>query len=205
MPLIRKPAAPQQVAVSLDVLQALSSGNPDERWSAARAAVDIPGGIDALAAALQNETDPRVREAILTSLSRADSAQSIQVILPLLRSDDASTRAGAVDALQSMTSAVRQCLPALLRDDDRDVRILSCELARSLPSEEATQLLCALLVEDTDANVCAAAIEVLTEVGNATALPVLAQCAGRFTDTPFLAFAIKIATDSILSQPARHD
>ena len=43
-------------------------------------------------------------------------------------------------------------------------------------------LLCALLSSETEANVCAAAIDVLAEVGGPEALPVLAACAERFRD-----------------------
>ena len=46
-------------------------------------------------------------------------------ILALLRSDDASLRNGAVEALQAMPEAVRPLLPGLLADGDADVRILA--------------------------------------------------------------------------------
>jgi HEAT repeat protein len=167
---------------------------------AARAAGQVAGGVVALAAALPRETDPRVREAMFTSLIRIGSTQSVNAILPLLRSDDASLRTGALDALRAMPGAVREHLPRLLSDPDTDVRILSCELARGLSNEDATRLLCELLTREIELNVCAAAIEVLTEVGGPQALPALARCQARLADTPFLVFAIKTATDRILSQ-----
>ena len=39
-------------------------------------------------------------------------------------------------------------------------------------------------------NVCAAAIDVLAEVGTRDAVPALKACAERFSDTPFLPFAV---------------
>ena len=87
-------------------------------------------------------------------------------MLPYLRSDDASLRTGALDALRAMPAAARAAhLPGLLADPDADVRLLSCELVRDLPEAEANRLLADLLERETEANVCAAAIEVLAEIG----------------------------------------
>jgi HEAT repeat protein len=91
----------------------------------------------------------------------------------------------------------------LLHDADADVRILSCELLRAVPGEQATQLLCELLATESSENVCAAAVDVLTEAGDATAVPALAACAARFSGSPFLAFAIHTAITRIQLQPAR--
>ena len=86
------------------------------------------------------------------------------------------------------------------------MRLLACELVRTLPSEDASGLLCALIDAELEPNVCASAIEVLAEVGGPEALPALARCAARFRTTPFLLFSIRITTDRIRSQsPARRD
>jgi hypothetical protein len=202
MPLIRKPVTDKPVAgpIAVDVLRGLASVDAEERWAAARAAPDVPGGTEALITALGSESDARVREAMFTSLARINSSKSIEAILALLRSDDASLRTGALDTLRAMGGAVRVHLTRLLADADSDVRVLSCEIARTLPGPEATRILCDLLASENNVNVCGAAIDVLAEVGEAEALPVLAQCATRFRDTPFLSFAIEIATDRILAQ-----
>ena len=56
-------------------------------WSvAARAAPGLPNGVDALARALAREANPRVREAIFTSLACIGSVESIEAVLPLLGS-----------------------------------------------------------------------------------------------------------------------
>ena len=202
MPLVRrsKDSASTSTPELPGTLNALASGDPEERWAAARAAADVAGGTDALATALRTENDARVREAMLTSLARIGTLESARQLLPLLRGDDAQLRTGALDALRMMTAAVREMLPQLLQDNDEDVRILSCELARTLPGDEATSLLCALLAGEQQVNVCAAAIEVLAEVGSPAALPVLADCGRRFQHASFLGFAIKIATDRINTQ-----
>lgn len=204
MPLIRKPGptanSPAEQRPAIDVLKALGSSRKEERWAAARAAANVPGHTSALAAALRVEADHGVREAMFTSLARIGSSESIDVLCDLVRSDDASLRAGALDALRPIVEAIRTRLPSLLSDDDTDVRLLSCELVRSLPSDEATQILADVLARETDANVCAAAIDVLAEAGRPEALRALAACEARFKDSPFLAFAIEIARERIHSQ-----
>jgi hypothetical protein len=54
-------------------------------------------------------------------------------------------------------------------------------------------LLCDLIEHEPHPNVCAAAIEVLAEVGTPQAIPVLEKCSARFAATPFLPFAISMA------------
>jgi HEAT repeat protein len=205
MPLIRKPVIdkPAHGPTTVDVLRGLASADAEERWAAARAAPEVAGGAAALTTALRSESNARVREAMLTSLARINSPESVDAILALLRSDDASLRTGALDTLRAMGATVREHLLTLLADADSDVRVLSCEIARGLPGPEATRMLCDLLAREHEVNVCGAALDVLAEVGEAEALPVLAQCATRFRDTPFLTFAIQIATDRILAQSTR--
>ncbi|CAN5746415.1 hypothetical protein BH11PSE3_BH11PSE3_43080 [soil metagenome] len=198
MPLVRKPSTPAPPAPAAS----LTGGTPDERWAAARLAAGKPDGVVVLAAALSHEQDPRVREAIFTGLSRIATPHSAAAVLPYLRSDDANLRTAAIDALQSMPAAAAPHLPCLLSDPDADVRLLSCELVRGLPDSEANHLLCELLEVEVEKNVCAAAIEVLAEIGRPEALPSLARCASRFDGDSFMVFSIKVATDRIL-EPSR--
>lgn len=202
MPLIRRgtPEAPANVKDDRDSFALLTGGTADDRWGAARAAATLPGGIEALGAALRSETDARVRTAILTSLTRIATPASVDAVLPCLRADDADTRTGALDALRAMPRAVLPRLPDLLSDSDTDVRILSCEIARCLAPAEATPLLCDLLDRETDANVCAAAIDVLAEIGQAGAEPALRRCTNRFPQQPFIGFAVKVALQRVSVQ-----
>ena len=203
MPLIRKePAAPAQPneADLQQATAALRSGTAQERWDAARSLRAQPAAAGVLGEALASEGDWRVREAIFTSLARLATPDSAEAVVPYLRSDDAAMRTAALDALRDMPAAVRPLLPALLADPDPDIRLLCCELVRELPAADATVLLCAVLERDTEANVCAAAIEVLAEIGLPAALPALEKCGARFSDQSFLIFAVKIAADRIASQ-----
>ena len=200
MPLIRRdPPSSPTPTVPDDHRRLLAHGAPDQRWAAARGMTD-PADAPLLAAALASETDARVREALLTALSRSGAPESLDAIMPLLRSDDASARTGALDALRAMPGIVAARLPGLLEDNDADIRLLACELARGIPAARATSLLADLLARDPHLNVCAAAVEVLAEVGTPEVLPALEACAARFPAEPFLAFATRAAADRIRSQ-----
>lgn len=202
MPLIRRtPDAPKaEPAQRLDPTDGLRSPVAEERWEAARSFAGKPDAVAVLAKALTIETDPRVREAVFTSLAITGTAASVEAVLPYLRSDDASARTNAIDALRAMPVAMAARLPGLLADPDSDVRLLACDLARELPGAEATSLLSGLLERDREVNVCAAAVDVLAERGTLDALPALRQCAARFAGEAFLLFAIDIAMRRIGSE-----
>jgi HEAT repeat protein len=203
MPLVRKPS-PQAATVSppnmANLAVTLSEGSDDERWNAARAAAEAPDGLVMLSEAISRESNPRVREAIFTSLARIRTPQSAEAVLQYLRSDDSNLRTGALDALRAMPDAVAEYIPRLLKDDDVDVRLLACELARNQPAADAGRMLGEVLATERESNVCAAAIEVLAEAGGPELLPRLAECAARFPNDPFLAFAVKLAGERIGSQ-----
>ena len=129
--------------------------------------------VPALAAALGRETVPRVREAIMTALMRIGDDASVEALLPYLRSQDAGLRAAAIEALQALPEAIAPFMPPLFGDGDSDVRLLATELARNMPATDATRLLCELIEHEQHPNVCAAAIDVLAEVGTPDAIPAL--------------------------------
>jgi HEAT repeat protein len=171
----------------------LDDSDAESRWAAARALAGQADAVPELAAALRHETVPRVREAILTSLIRTGGSASAEAIVPCLRSEDAGLRAAAIEALQALPSAIAPLMAQLFSDPESDVRLLATELARNMKASDATRLLCDLIEHEPHPNVCAAAIEVLTEVGTPEALPALERCAVRFAATPFLPFAISMA------------
>ena len=205
MPLIRKtpPPGPPGPPAETDPFAGLRATSADARWTAARALDDRPGGVAALASALSGENDARVREVIFASLARAATGESAEAVLPSLRSDDAGRRTGALDALRAMPAAAAPLLPQLLADPDPDVRLLTCEVVRALPPAEASALLGALLDREPLVNVCAAAVDVLAEAGDASVLPVLGRCAERFPNETFLGFAIKVAAQRLQPRTPR--
>ena len=191
MPLIRGRRG--SVAPGATPPPVLDDPDPESRWAAARALAGQADAVPELAAALRHETVPRVREAILTSLMRIGGSASAEAIVPCLRSEDAGLRAAAIEALQALPSAIAPMMAQLFSDPETDVRLLATELARNMKASDATRLLCDLIEHEPRPNVCAAAIEVLAEVGTPEALPVLERCSVRFALTPFLPFAISMA------------
>ena len=204
MPLVRKtvPKPEEHQADAFDARSALTGGDKEQRWRAARALGEGPEDAAALGRALSDEADGRVREAIFNSLVRAGGAHGVGAVLPHLRSDDAGLRTGALDALKAMAgteAAAPPRLAELLDDRDTDIRLLACEVVRELPPAQASAMLCALLDREDDANVCGAAVEALAEIGGPEALAVLARCAARFAREPFLLFSIGAASSRIRS------
>jgi len=196
MPLIKN-TFHRPASSSPDPAAALTSVSPEERWAAARAAGDDPVNLGALAQVLARESDTRVREAIFTALARIATPESALAVLPYLRSDDANIRTCALDALRAMPEAVKAHLSQALADADADMRLLACDLIRNIRDEDAPRWLCEFLEIEHVANVCAAAVDVLAEIGDVQALPTLWRCAARFPNDPFLAFATKVAADRL--------
>ena len=206
MPLIRKTAttpAAEHAADPAKILASLASGNEEERWNAARAAPGIEGAARALCEAAWREPSARVRDALFTSITRIGTSESVELLLPLLRSDDAALRTGALDSMRAMKGVAWPYMPSLLRDPNSDVRLLACELARDQPGKESARVLCELLESEPEPNVSASAIEVLAEIGGPEAVPVLERCLQRFGGVSFLEFAIRTTIERIRTTAAK--
>lgn len=197
MPFVKRGAVPstadQLAQDSAAAIANLTNPQAETRWSAARSLGNYPQAIPALAVALGIERVSRVREAIITALISIGDEASVRALLPYLRSQDAGLRSATVEALQSLPNAISSFVDQLLKDSDSDVRLVATELVRNMPSGKATEALCRLLERERDPNVCAAAIELLAEVGTRDAVPALQSCAERFAGVPFLAFAASTA------------
>jgi HEAT repeat protein len=201
MPLVKGTAnTPVKIGRQADIsahLAALGSPDAESRWAAARALAGHEQAVPSLAAALAAEGVTRVREAVMTALVRTGSEASVKAMLPYLRSQDPGLRGAAIEALQSLPEATAPFMTTLFGDADSDVRLLATELARNMQAADATRLLCGLIEHEEHPNVCAAAIDVLTEVGTHDAIPALKSCGARFAATPFLPFAVSVAITRI--------
>jgi HEAT repeat protein len=120
-------------------------------------------------------------------------------LLPLLRSEDAELRNGAIEALASMPAAVGPRISALLHDADPDVRIFTVNLLGELRHERVGPWLMQVLEHEENVNVVAAALEVLAEVGQAENAPSIRQTMARFADEPFVQFAAEAALERMSS------
>lgn len=167
--------------------------------TSASAGPDRPKGADDLGLALERENDLRGREAILAALLAIADPSAAAALARHLRSEDAWLRNACIETLQAMPAAAASVLPGLLSDPDPDVRLLATEVVRTQPTEAANVSLAGLLDAETHPNVCAAAVEVLAEVGTADAAPALLNARTRFASEAFLPLAI----DTVLARLGR--
>lgn len=171
----------------------LREGSAEQRRWAAR---DLAGQADAMALLgerLLAEREVRVREALLTSLTATPCEATVAALLPLLRSEDAQLRNGAIEALSSMPQAVGPRIARLLEDADADVRIFTVNLLGDLRHPLVLGWLADVLRLESQVNVVAAAIEVLAEAGGPEQLPALQAARQRFEHDPFIGFAADLA------------
>lgn len=184
---------PRDQAGLLMQLKNNQAGN--RRW-AARDLAQYPATATTLGEALLCERDTSVRTALFTTLAGFATDDAVNALLPLLRSEDAGLRNGAIEALTEMPQAVAPRIQSLLRDSDPDVRIFTVNLLAELRHEHVATWLRQVLQNETAVNVVAAAIEVMTEVGDLQDVPVLRAVGERFDD-PFVGFAADMAIERI--------
>ncbi len=182
------------------LLAALKTGDAEQRRWAARDLAAHPPAAATLGAQLLAERDASVREALFTSLATHASDEAANALLPLLRSEDAGLRNGAIEALAAMPGVTGQRIAALLRDADPDVRIFTVNLLGDLRHAQVPRWLVEVLEHEPAVNVVCAAIEVLAEVGGAEHLVALDAAARRFAADPFVGFAASVAADRIRGQ-----
>jgi len=200
MPLVRTTAVAPPVAQRESrhlLLEQLAGSDSGQRRHAARALAHDPDAAPALAARLQAETEPNVRDALFASLVDIGGTPAARLIARLLQSVDAGLRGGAVEALKRLGDDAISVLDALLDDPDPDKRILAIEVTRAWPSRLAVARLRRVFENDRHVNVCAAAVDVATEVGTGELIEALSALSARFPSEPFLVFAIDVARSRI--------
>lgn len=173
----------------------LAGDDIDERRRAARALAADPAAAPVLAARLACEPDPRVRDALFGSLVDIGGTQAAELVAPFIRSEDAGLRSGAVEALKRLESHAVSVVDELMNDPDTDVRILVIEITRVWPAELAMPRLRRVFELEPHVNVCAAAVDVATEVGTEDLLVALDRLRTRFASEAFLNFAIDVACE----------
>lgn len=177
------------------LLAQLRDPDPQQRRWGARDLVEHPQAATVLAERLQQEADLGVREAIFTTLEKLAGPLTAAALLPLLRSEDAGLRNGAIEALAAMPEATAPQVDVLLADGDADVRLFAVNLLADLRHPQVPAWLEQVLREEQVPNVVAGAIEVLAEVGTSALLPALEGARRRFSEDPFIGFAADIARE----------
>ncbi|WP_010545324.1 HEAT repeat domain-containing protein [Sphingomonas elodea] len=197
MPL-RQPR-PAPAAGSSGPRDRLDAADPAERRRAAQALAGQPRAVPRLGARLAIETDRAVRAALLDALVAIGSDTALGAVTALLTAEEPGARAAAFEAIARIEDARAVTLLLPLLDDaaaDRRVHGLTALADRRDPLLVAR--LMRLLGEETDANVCAAAADLLGRQGDAAARPALLRLKARFRAEPFLQFA----TDAALARLA---
>jgi HEAT repeat protein len=169
------------------------------RRVAALASSGDPSAVAGMVAQLATEKEPGVREAIFASLVATGGTATAHLIAPLMRSNDASLRGAVTEALKQMAEDAAPALDILLADADPDVRLLAIEVTRAWPVALAVPRLKQVFMKDPHVNVCCAAVDVATEVGNGELVVAMVWLRARFPDEPFLGFAVDIACSRIHS------
>ena len=175
------------------LLEQLRDPRPVARRRAAREIAGNEAAVDAICDALEAETDTACRHAMLTALLVTGGGQAKARLLELLRSEDAGLRNGAIEVLQAMPGLAGEYMDDLLADPDSDVRIFAVNILESLCHDRVPEWLRHVLERDDHVNVCAAAVDVLTEVGGPECLPSLVALPQRFPEEPFVEFAVRTA------------
>ena len=171
----------------------LASDDSSIRRRAAQALSRMPDAVARICAHLANERSLSVRSIILTGLIVHKSPAVVLGLLPLLGSEDANLRNGAIEALQQMPDEVAPHMEAMLADPNSDVRIFAVDVLSALPHPMVPEWLRRVVTLDPHVNVCAAALDALAEAGQPEVIPALEELADRFPDVAFIQFAVDAA------------
>ncbi|GIF10317.1 HEAT repeat domain-containing protein [Actinoplanes teichomyceticus] len=199
MGLVRKqiPQSPEEPAPPSatpdELIRRLDDPDPERRREAALDLDGMPEAVPELLARLGPEQEPRVRDAVLTTLAAHDTEAVAAGLAVHLASDEAGLRTAVAEALATMPRSTPALIPDLLAAPDHDVRVMTAMVLADLPHPDAQSWLARMIDEDPHANVVTAAIDALLPAATAEHVPVLQAAARRFPDDPFLQFTVRSA------------
>ncbi len=188
------------VDARLSVAEAMPLLDAPDAADRRRAALALDGCAEAhlsMAERLLEETDAAVRSALLSGLSDTENPEVVDLLITILRGEDASQRSEVVGLLQHRGALVASRIKDMLVDDDPDLRIMAIDILRLLPHEDAPIWLRDHLERETHPNVVGVAVDRLAEIGSAADLPVLRDVAQRFAADPYLSFATDLVIKRI--------
>lgn len=116
-----------------------------------------------------------VQEAADNALRKIGGKEAVTGVIPLLRSDDAPVRNGAMDILRALGVQELQSIITLLKDEDVDIRIFATDILGSAGNVMAVAPLCEALLKDPEVNVRYQAAVSLGNLGLAEAAKCLNQ------------------------------
>lgn len=181
----------------VDLLTQLTTDSPAQRRIAATALVKHRNVSAALLQQLWRESERSVREAIFLALTDIADEIAVEGLIRCLRSEDVQLRNDAIEAMQAMPTSVGPVMHKLLHDENPDIRIFAVNILESLKHPDVEAWLIEAITEDPHINVCATAVDLLTEVGSQAAVAPLKQLLNKFPNEPFFHFAIELALKRI--------
>lgn len=179
------------------LLEQLRDPEAHLRRQAARALSDFPDAVSDLVQQLLVDPESSVRESIFSALTLIGSHQAVQGLVKCLRSEDASLRNEAIEAMKNLPNSVAPIMANLLVDPDPDVRIFAVNVLESLRHPDVERWLLEVISRDPHVNVCASAVDLLGEIGTEAAIAPLEALRKRFADVPYIGFAAFLALKRI--------
>jgi HEAT repeat protein len=179
----------------------LNSDNSSARRWAVRDLATQREAVSVLVERLDVENDSSVRTAILSALAHLGGSEAIAGVVNCLRSEDAALRNEAIEVLKEVPNEVEPIIDSLLVDVDSDVRIFTVNILESLKHKNVEKWLIRVVETDSHLNVCATALDLLSEVGTMQAVPAIKQLKARFADEPYICFS----ADFVLKRIAEGD
>ncbi len=175
----------------------LDSDNPTSRRWAVRDLAHTHEACPELVARLSIESDASVRTAILSALAHLGGEIAISGVVNCLRSEDAALRNEAIEVLKEVPNEVESIIESLLNDADSDVRIFTVNILESLRHSNVEKWLISVIEKDPHINVCATALDLLSEVGSEQAIPAIKELKNRFAEEPYICFSADLTLKRI--------
>ena len=180
-----------------DLTDALLDSDPTVRRWAARDLSECPESAETLVRHLAKENDLSVREVIFTTLIHIGGPLATQGLVACLQSEDPALRNEAVEAAKQLPEEIAALMDGLLNDTNSDLRILAVNILESLRHPKVEEWLIRVILNDSEVNVCATAVDLLSEVGSAKALEPLNKLKTRFANEPYIQFTVDLALTRI--------
>lgn len=180
-----------------DLVAELGAESETARRWAVRDLMLLPNASAPLVARIAYEECVNVRNAILNALAQIADSVAISGLIYCLRSEDTALRNEAIEVLKAIPQQMELLIHTLLTDTDSDVRIFAVNILESLRHQDVEKWLIEVIEKDSHVNVCATAVDLLSEVGTERALPALKQLKIRFEDDPYICFTTDLALKRI--------
>lgn len=175
-----------------ELCELLDDPSPAQRRLAARCLRDYNNASPLLVQRLEIETDLAVRQVIFDSLMLIGGEQTVILLIPLLKSEDANLRNNVIEVLQTLPAEVAPSIADLLTDEDSDVRIFAIDVLRELAHPKSPDWLWQVIKTDTHVNVIGTAIDRLAEIGRPEMIPDLKAVKQRFDCEGYIGFCVDV-------------